>query len=130
MFKCFRDWCSIVTDFSKIGVQLNKNRRFVLLLSFILVFTVTFNFIQKSIVDDEHTHYEHDTLIHVHQHTHQGNSHSHHHSTNSISILDYCYSSSDNKHINVNHNDQSHFELSSMNDSEYIDKLLKPPKFS
>ena len=63
-----------------------------------LLTVITSNCVQKSTVDNEHSHhYTHDSLFHFHEHVHSQSTHSHYHSTNTITMLDYfCISDKDN----------------------------------
>lgn len=107
-----------------------RSKKFVLVLPFLLVIAITFNFFQKSMMDKEHSHSHHDSLVHIHEHFHQQNSHTHQHSSQSITILDYYYSSYENDQFSIEEKDKNQFEITNMNSFDYIVKLLKPPRFS
>ncbi len=110
---------------------MNTNRVLLFTLSFIVLFSISFNFMQKSAINNEHAHHEHDSLFHNHEHIHlENNSHSHYHSTNSISLLDYFYTALDKNHLlNLNNNNIA-FGFLELHSSDLITKLFKPPKIS
>jgi len=111
---------------------LNKKiRKVALLLPIIILFSITLNFIQKTVIDNQHTHYEHDSIVHIHEHTHTNNStHSHYHSSSSnISFLDHFVFSNENIHLDSQKSKQS-FELLTFYQKDLINSLFKPPIFS
>ena len=113
------------------GVKLNKKiRKYFLVLPIIILFSITFNLFQKTIVDNDHTHYEHDSLIHIHKHTHSDSTHSHYHSSiNKISFLDHFLFSSENICLILQKSNQP-FELLTFYPKDLKNSLFKPPKFS
>ncbi len=108
-----------------------KFRRMVLMLPIIILFSVTLNFIQKTIQDDGHMHNEHDSIIHMHEHKHSNSSaHSHYHSSsNNITFLDHFVFSNENIHLDSQKSNQS-FELLTFYQKDLINSLFKPPIFS
>lgn len=107
-----------------------KFKRVILILPIMILFSMTFNFIQKSIVDNEHKHYTHDSLIHIHNHSHSDSTHSHYHSSiNNISFLDHFFLSNEDVFLVSQKNNQT-FELETFYPKDLKNSLFKPPKFS
>ena len=107
-----------------------KIRKWILLLPVVILFSITFNFVQKSLVDNGHSHYEHDSLIHIHKHTHSDSTHSHYHSsTNNISILDHFLFSNEDAFL-ISQKNNLPFELLTFYPKDLKNTLFKPPKFS
>lgn len=107
-------------------------RKLIVLLSIIMLLTViTSNCVQKSTVDNEHSHhYTHDSLFHFHEHVHSQSTHSHYHSTNTITMLDYfCISDKDNNISNIE-KIYDIFKLSIPYSNDLIQELFEPPKYS
>lgn len=107
-----------------------KIRKWILLLPVVILFSITFNFVQKSFVDNGHTHYEHDSLIHIHKHTHSDNiTHSHYHSSANVFVLDYFVLTNEN--ISLDNQDKNRpFELLTFHFNDLKNSLFKPPRFS
>ncbi len=103
----------------------------VLVLPIIIFFSVTLSFIRKVIQDDEHMHYQHDSLIHIHEHKHSNSSvHSHYHSSpNNFSFLDHFVFSNEKIYLDTQKLKQS-FELLTFYQKDLINSLFKPPIFS
>ncbi len=107
-------------------------RKSIVLLSIIMLLTViTSNCVQKSTVNNGHSHhYTDDSLLHVHEHVHSQSTHSHYHSTNSIYMLDYfCISDKDNNISDIERVNDI-FKLSIPYSNDLIKELFKPPRFS
>lgn len=107
-----------------------KIRKWILLLPVVILFSITFNFVQKSFVDNGHTHYEDDSLIHIHKHTHSDNiTHSHYHSSTNIFVLDYFVLTNEN--ISLDKQDKNRpLELLTFHLNDLKNSLFKPPRFS
>ena len=108
-----------------------KIRKVALMLPIIILFSITLNFIQKTVIDNQHTHYEHNSIVHIHEHTHtNNNTHSHNHSSsNNITFLDHFVFSNENIYLGSQKNNQS-FELLTFYQKDLINSLFKPPIFS
>lgn len=107
-----------------------KIRKWILLLPVVILFSITFNFVQKSLVDNGHSHYEHDSLIHIHKHNHLDSTHSHYHSSiNNISFLDHFVFSNEAICLDTQKCNQP-FELLTFYSKDLKNPLFKPPKFS
>lgn len=107
-----------------------KFRKIVLVLPIIILFSISFNLIQKSMVDNEHKHYTHDSLIHIHNHSHSDSTHSHYHSSiNNISFLDHFFLSNEDVFLVSQKNNQT-FELETFYPKDLKNSLFKPPRFS
>lgn len=107
-----------------------KIRKCILLLPLVLLVSITFNFVQKSFVDNGHTHYEHDSLILIHKHSHTDNTtHSHYHSSTNVSVLDYFVLKNEN--ILIDKQDKNKpLDLITFYLNDLKDSLFKPPRFS
>ncbi len=107
-----------------------QNKILISLFQFILLFSITCNSIQESIIDNDHSHSHHDSIIHIHQHNHSSITHSHSHGSIFILVLDYLHLLSfSDKNFEISKNEDN-FELKNLYSQEVINKLLNPPKFS
>lgn len=106
-----------------------KFKKIILILPIMILFSMTFNFIQESVLDNGHTHYEHDSLIHIHKHTHSDNiTHSHYHSSTNIFVLDYFFLTSENISP-VKQDRNKPLELVTFYVNDLKNSLFKPPRF-
>jgi hypothetical protein len=96
--------------------------------SFVLLFTLSLNFMQGPMPEDSHAHHEHDLLVHFHQHTHMENIHSHYHGGSAFVLLDFFCSSLENINFSKIKTNKTAFDLSELFPKELIEKLFKPPK--
>ena len=107
-----------------------KVKKMIFLLPIMILFSITFNFVQKTLVDNGHTHYEHDSLIHIHQHTHSDNhTHSHYHSSNTVSVLDCFCINTEGIYLDRLQNNKP-LESVTFYINDLKNTLFKPPKIS
>jgi len=107
-----------------------KQKSIVLLSIIMLLLVIMSNCMQKSTVNNGHSHhYVHDSLFYIYKHVHSQSTHSHYHSTN-ISMLDYFYISDKNNNISNIEKVNDIFKLSIPYLNDLIKELFKPPKFS
>ena len=107
-----------------------KFKRVILILPIMIFFSMTFNFKKKSIVDNRHTHYNHDSLINIYKHSHSNdNIDSHYHSSKNISVLDYFFFTNENISLDIQENNKP-LELITFYLNEFKNSFFKPPQFS
>lgn len=108
-----------------------KSNMMTFVFSFILLFSITFNSIEKTVLDYGHEqHNQHDSIVHIHKHSHNGITHTHSHQASNISVLDYFSFDSNKIDIDTLQRNFAIFDISNLKTYPIKQKLLKPPKFS
>ena len=107
-----------------------KFKRVILLLPFMILFSITCNYVQKSIGDRGHSHNHQESIIHIHKHSHSRTTHSHYHSSSNITILDYFTFKNADIVLDTNNINLNQYEVQTFNPKSIKNKLFKPPRFS